>query len=84
MNEEIVTIEDATTEDVIGARPGDYIIWEHTRQRGRVTHTTRREGIAHYLKPDGYWVAEDGEWLTWPEADGVTITIHRTVKEVQA
>lgn len=72
----VETIENARLKD---GRPGDHLVWEHTRRLGGVITVARREGIAHHRDRDGDWRTEDGQWITYGVGEDRTLTIHRVV-----
>ena len=77
----IETIENATPDD---GQAGDHLIRESIRTEDGVTHTIRREGIAHHRDKFGNWRTVERGWLTdgQGEGHGVTLTIRRTVHEL--
>lgn len=65
-----------------GVRPGDHLVWEHTREVDGVTTTVRREGVAHRRDEHGTWWTKDGMWITTGEVKDTTLTIRRTVQDL--
>lgn len=72
------TITAATLDDV---RPGDHLTRTRVQERGGVTITTRREGVAHHRDASGDWWTKDSAWLTDGEGRGA-LTIRRPVQDV--
>ena len=77
----IETIENATPDD---GQAGDHLIRESIRTEDGVTHTIRREGIAHHRDKFGNWRTVERGWLTdgQGEGHGVTLTIRRPVRDI--
>lgn len=79
----------ATMQTITHATPyegriGDHLIRESIRTEDGVTHTIRREGIAHHRDRFGNWRTAERGWLTdgQGEGQGVTLTIHRPVRDL--
>lgn len=74
----VQVIKNARLYDV---RPGDYIIWEYTREVDGVTITVHREGVAGARYGNADWYTKDGMWITEGEGEGITITIRRPINK---
>ena len=68
-------IDNAQLDDV---HPGDYIIWEYTREVDGVIITVRREGVAGARYGNADWYTKDWMWITESNHRG-TLTIRRPI-----
>jgi hypothetical protein len=73
------TIENASLGDI---QAGDEVLWAWVREVNGLILKSSREGVAHHRDSAGDWCTKGSGRITEGKGVGVTITIHRTVRNL--